>query len=164
LSIYATEKDQTKGLVKSNVSVTTTKVVKKFTTKGRSQAVTQYHNKRIYPEKTPTLPVETQQTLLVSEQILPAISDGFSQLNNINKPIAATVSPLGEWFNERFSWIDSLLNNKTVKPWQKATLAEPAMSPGGVAPVLGKFANKVFISKEASLGGNGVAGGGCGCK
>jgi len=74
-----------------------------------------------------------------------------------------TVSPIGRWLNKGFGWINSTLGVKEVKPWQKATLAEPVMA-GGVAPTLAKFATKVFISKEATLGGNGVAGGGCGCK
>ena len=76
----------------------------------------------------------------------------------------AGVSPLGQWFGSSFSWVDRIFNLKPVKPWQKATLAEPAMAASGVSPVVAKFANKVFISKEATLGGNGVAGGGCGCK
>lgn len=75
-----------------------------------------------------------------------------------------SVSPLGQWLSNQFSWLDNLIPTEPVKPWQKATLAEPAMLPGGVAPVVGKFASKVFISKEASLGGDGVSGGGCGCK
>jgi hypothetical protein len=50
-----------------------------------------------------------------------------------------------------------------VKPWQKAKLAEQSMKKGGAIPSLAKFSGKVFISKEASRGGQGVAGGGCGC-
>lgn len=102
--------------------------------------------------------------------ISPTPPKGFS----INKPLTLNiaamdneisgVSPLGQWLSSGFSWIDSIFSIKAVKPWQKSILAEPAMSASGVSPVVAKFATKVFISKEATLGGNGVAGGGCGCK
>ena len=101
-------------------------------------------------------------TPLATEPLAPLAP--LSSTASLNTGPAQNVSPLGKWLNKGFSWVDSLLGVKPVKPWQKATLAEPAMSQGGVAPTLGKFATKVFISKEASLGGNGVAGGGCGCK
>jgi Domain of unknown function (DUF4266) len=49
-----------------------------------------------------------------------------------------------------------------VKPWQRATLADPAMNPDrdalGVA-----FSEHVQFSREAVSGGRGVGGGGCGC-
>lgn len=81
-----------------------------------------------------------------------------------DSPAPKAVSPLGEWLSGKFTWLDSLMSPKEVKPWQKATLAKPAMLPGGVTPAVGKFSSKVFISKEATLGGDGVSGGGCGCK
>lgn len=81
-----------------------------------------------------------------------------------DSPASKAVSPLGEWLSGKFTWLDSLMSPKEVKPWQKATLAKPAMLPGGVVPAAGKFSSKVFISKEATLGGDGVSGGGCGCK
>jgi hypothetical protein len=50
----------------------------------------------------------------------------------------------------------------TVKPWQRGTLAEPVMradrDPLGTA-----LQDHVFFSREASAGGRGVGGGGCGC-
>ena len=49
-----------------------------------------------------------------------------------------------------------------VKPWQKGTLAMPVMSPQGDASLVA-LNEHVFTSKEASKGGGGVAGGGCGC-
>lgn len=52
---------------------------------------------------------------------------------------------------------------KSVKPWQKAALAKESMQFGGGNPALEKYINHIYFSKEASKGGNGVAGGGCGC-
>lgn len=49
-----------------------------------------------------------------------------------------------------------------VAPWQKGDLARPEM--GFDANALErKFAEQVHSSKEASSGGLGVGGGGCGC-
>ena len=50
-----------------------------------------------------------------------------------------------------------------VKPWEKETLARPIMSPEGLHPEVTKFEGHMYFSKEASRGGSGVAGGGCGC-
>lgn len=64
------------------------------------------------------------------------------------------------------SWFDKLLAHFTpekVKPWQKSVLARPSMKPGGLVSDSEKFNEKVHSSKESSRGGNGVAGGGCGC-
>ncbi len=52
---------------------------------------------------------------------------------------------------------------KEVKPWEKETLARPIMQFGGIHPEVTKFESHVYFSKEASRGGSGVAGGGCGC-
>jgi hypothetical protein len=49
-----------------------------------------------------------------------------------------------------------------VKPWQKGTLAEPVMNPGGLGYETALH-NHVYTSKESPKGGEGVAGGGCGC-
>jgi hypothetical protein len=49
-----------------------------------------------------------------------------------------------------------------VKPWEKDVLAQPAMQ----FPQDKMFSfsdNHIFFSKEASTGGDGVGGGGCGC-
>lgn len=56
-----------------------------------------------------------------------------------------------------------LFTPEHVKPWKKSTLAKATMKPGGLAPDSEKFNEKVHSSKESSRGGNGVAGGGCGC-
>ena len=50
-----------------------------------------------------------------------------------------------------------------VKPWEKADLAKEIMQEGGINPEITKFESHVYFSKEASRGGSGVAGGGCGC-
>lgn len=49
-----------------------------------------------------------------------------------------------------------------VKPWQRGTLADPVMradwDPLGTA-----LSEHMYFSREASAGGRGVGGGGCGC-
>ena len=50
-----------------------------------------------------------------------------------------------------------------VKPWEKGNLAKPIMQEGGLHPDITKFESHIYFSKEASSGGSGVAGGGCGC-
>ena len=60
----------------------------------------------------------------------------------------------------------STFNNMTVsedvKPWEKDILSQDAMQ----IPQDKMFSfsdDHIFFSKEASTGGNGVGGGGCGC-
>ena len=50
-----------------------------------------------------------------------------------------------------------------VKPWEKEVLAKPIMQFEGLHAEVNKFESHVYFSKEASRGGYGVAGGGCGC-
>ncbi|GAW97096.1 MULTISPECIES: DUF4266 domain-containing protein [Colwellia] len=52
---------------------------------------------------------------------------------------------------------------EAVKPWQKATLAQETMRFGGPNPMIKKFDEHIYTSKEATKGGGGVSGGGCGC-
>lgn len=52
---------------------------------------------------------------------------------------------------------------KEVKPWEKETLAKSTMKEGGPNALLKSYEEHTFSSKEASKGGGGVAGGGCGC-
>jgi len=49
-----------------------------------------------------------------------------------------------------------------VKPWQKGVLAKSEMSFGANELDEG-FDDHIYFSKEASSGGRGFAGGGCGC-
>lgn len=49
-----------------------------------------------------------------------------------------------------------------VKAWQKGNLAKPIMS-FEPDPMDGRFTKHIYFSKEASSGGYGVGGGGCGC-
>ena len=49
-----------------------------------------------------------------------------------------------------------------VKPWQRETLAEYSMRPDR-DPLAVAQAEHIFFSREASNGGRGVGGGGCGC-
>ena len=50
----------------------------------------------------------------------------------------------------------------TVRPWDRDLLAEPRMSfiP---SPMLHAIDEHIYFSKEASMGGQDVGGGGCGC-
>ncbi len=50
-----------------------------------------------------------------------------------------------------------------VSPWEKETLAKETMTRSGGNNGLLKFQKHIYFSKEASKGGGGVAGGGCGC-
>ena len=50
----------------------------------------------------------------------------------------------------------------TVKPWERGLLAKPEMQ-FVACPMLHGIDQHVYFSKEASTGGVGVAGGGCGC-
>ena len=54
-------------------------------------------------------------------------------------------------------------SSKEVKPWEKENLAQDIMQYEGLNPEVKKFEGHVYFSKEASRGGSGVAGGGCGC-
>lgn len=49
-----------------------------------------------------------------------------------------------------------------VQPWERALLAEPGMAidPDPIQTALNEH---IYFSKEASTGGLGTAGGGCGC-
>lgn len=51
---------------------------------------------------------------------------------------------------------------ETVKPWDRDLLAEQKMQlvPD---PIENSFDEHIYFSKEASFGGQGVGGGGCGC-
>ena len=50
----------------------------------------------------------------------------------------------------------------TVKPWDRDLLADSAMQLVP-APMDDAFDEHVYFSKEASSGGQGLGGGGCGC-
>lgn len=49
-----------------------------------------------------------------------------------------------------------------VEPWQRDILAQPAMRFDAGGPMT-TFKQHFYFSKEASSGGQGFAGGGCGC-
>lgn len=50
----------------------------------------------------------------------------------------------------------------TVKPWDRDLLAEKKMS-FTPHPMLHAIDEHIYFSKEASMGGSDIAGGGCGC-
>ncbi len=53
-------------------------------------------------------------------------------------------------------------SNLGVKPWERGTLAKPEMALDS-SPLQTAFEEHIYFSKEASSGGRGFAGGGCGC-
>jgi Domain of unknown function (DUF4266) len=50
----------------------------------------------------------------------------------------------------------------TVQPWQRGTLASYEMRPDR-DPVATAMAEHIYFSREATVGGRGVGGSGCGC-
>lgn len=52
--------------------------------------------------------------------------------------------------------------NMGVKPWERDLLAEPGMQIDSDT-VITALDEHIYFSKEASTGGLGTAGGGCGC-
>jgi uncharacterized protein DUF4266 len=50
----------------------------------------------------------------------------------------------------------------TVQPWERDVLARPEMSLDH-APLDAAIDDHIYFSKEASSGGRGFGGGGCGC-
>jgi hypothetical protein len=49
-----------------------------------------------------------------------------------------------------------------VKPWQRETLSRPGMQIDPY-PMITGCDNHIYFSREASKGGSGFGGGGCGC-
>lgn len=49
-----------------------------------------------------------------------------------------------------------------IKPWQHDLMARPTMQLDG-SPVEDAIDDHIYFSKEASSGGRGFGGGGCGC-
>ena len=49
-----------------------------------------------------------------------------------------------------------------VQPWERDMLADPRMQPDA-SPVQAGIDDHIYFSKEASSGGRGFGGGGCGC-
>ncbi len=50
----------------------------------------------------------------------------------------------------------------TVEPWQRGNLADYTMR-ADRDPLTGAMTEHIYFSREASTGGRGVGGGGCGC-
>jgi hypothetical protein len=50
----------------------------------------------------------------------------------------------------------------TVEPWQRGNLADYTMRPDR-DPLNDIMSEHIYFSREASAGGRGVGGGGCGC-
>ncbi len=49
-----------------------------------------------------------------------------------------------------------------VQPWQRETVAGPTMNPDR-DPLRAAMSEHIYFSREASSGGRGVGGSGCGC-
>lgn len=56
----------------------------------------------------------------------------------------------------------ALASCTAVKPWERDVLARPEMSLDA-APLDAAIDDHIYFSKEASSGGRGFGGGGCGC-
>lgn len=50
-----------------------------------------------------------------------------------------------------------------VQPWQKEALASDVMQEDDGNKLQKAFKEHIYLSKEATKGGSGVGGGGCGC-
>ena len=50
----------------------------------------------------------------------------------------------------------------TVKPWERDILSRPAMQVDA-EPLISQADDHIYFSREASKGGSGFGGGGCGC-
>lgn len=50
----------------------------------------------------------------------------------------------------------------TTQPWERGTLADYTMRPDR-DPLTAAMTDHIYFSREASAGGQGVGGGGCGC-
>jgi hypothetical protein len=50
----------------------------------------------------------------------------------------------------------------TVQPWERAALADYSMRPDR-DPLMTAMSEHIYFSREASSGGRGVGGSGCGC-
>ena len=59
-------------------------------------------------------------------------------------------------------WLHGCTAIEPVSAWERGYLADPAMQ-WDRGKREAKFAGHVYTSKEASSGGAGAAGGGCGC-
>ena len=56
----------------------------------------------------------------------------------------------------------TLCGCETVQPWERGTLAKEEMQWQGDV-MEARVRDQIYASKEASSGGSGAAGGGCGC-
>ena len=56
----------------------------------------------------------------------------------------------------------SACSNQSIQAWQKQDLARPEMQFGTISTHR-SFEDHFYFSKEGSSGGEGFAGGGCGC-
>lgn len=50
-----------------------------------------------------------------------------------------------------------------VQAWEKEMLGKKTMSKSAGNTLVSKYEEHIYFSKEASRGGSGVSGGGCGC-
>lgn len=61
-----------------------------------------------------------------------------------------------------FLLVAALCGCETVQPWERGILAKEEMQWQGDV-MEGRLRDQIHASKEASSGGTGAAGGGCGC-
>jgi hypothetical protein len=85
-------------------------------------------------------------------------SPGLAQ----DAPVFRSIGAAGGLFS---LWIAAIASGcAEVKPWERGTLAQPAMDPTNVQrQVCQDFIRHTYDIREGSSGGAGQAGGGCGC-
>ncbi len=80
-----------------------------------------------------------------------------------NRPIQRLVAlPLAGLLLGSLSACGSFAGQWGVQPWERDLLAKPAMQLAA-DPIDAGLDDHIYFSKEASSGGRGFGGGGCGC-
>ena len=107
----------------------------------------------------------------MNAELFPAACGGFASTGLGRRPTRSQSSRAGEKAAFKRSHLICLAAGllglflggcATVQPWERAALAEYKMRPDR-DPLLGAMSEHIYFSREASSGGRGVGGSGCGC-
>jgi hypothetical protein len=80
----------------------------------------------------------------------------------VSKNTTAAGQPIHVALATLFLLLCALSGCARVQPWERDMLADPRMQPDA-NPVQAGIDDHIYFSKEASSGGRGFGGGGCGC-